>query len=310
MISIIIPTYNCARYIGEALDSVLAQTRDDYEIIVIDDGSTDGTGDLIKNKYPMVRYFFTEQTGVSSARNLGIKMSKGDLIAFLDADDMWSPDKLEKQVAILDARPDLSMVFTEHCTFNKDKSIINKSFDKRNKLMRGDIVKNIFLNTYLTTSTVMIKKKVFDKVGLFEEQLRAAEDDNMWMRISMEHQIDLIDEPLVHYRITEGSLSRTHRNCIDGVKTNIDLIKAKYPDLYRRLGPRSINNKYYVIYFSEGYYFFTNKEYDAAKVYFKKSIGFNPYKLKTYFYFLSCFLPQEVIDKIKQLKRSIDLKIT
>lgn len=310
MISVVMPTYNYARYIGEAIDSVLAQTRSDYEIIVIDDGSNDGTGDLIKNKYPMVRYFYTKQNGVSSARNLGIKVSKGEFIAFLDADDVWLPEKLEKQIDVFNKKKEVGMVYTENCSFDKYNRIVDRSLGKREKLMRGDVVRNIFLNSYLTTSTVMVRKAVFDRVGLFEEQLKAAEDDNMWMRIAMEYPIEMIDEPLVRYRITEGSLSRTYSKCIEGVKKNIELIRIKYPDLYQRLGRKSMDNKYYVIYFSEGYNCFTTKEYDAAKVYFKKSMEFNPYKLKSYVYYLSCYFPQGIIDKLKQLKRSLNLKIT
>ena len=310
MVSIIIPTYSYARYIGEAIDSILSQTFKDFEIIVIDDGSTDGTGDIINKKYPMARYFFKNQGGVSSARNMGITVAKGAFIAFLDADDIWLSEKLEKQIDVFNKQTDVGMVFTEHSTFDKFNRTVDKSFGKREKLMKGDVVRNIFSNSYLTTSTVMVRKEVFDKVGLFEEHLRAAEDDNMWMRIAMDYQIELIDDPLVRYRISEGSLSRTFNNCIEGVKKNIELIRSRYPDLYIRLGQKSIRGKYFVIYFNEGYHCFTNKEYDAAKKHFIKSMSFNPYKVKTYIYYFSSFFSPVIIDKVKQLKRFINCKIS
>ena len=193
------------------------------------------------------------------------------------------------------------MVFTENHYFDENRIIKNESM-KRRCIMAGDVVKNIFAHSYVVTSTVMVRKSVFDAIGMFEEGLAVAEDDNMWMRVAMHYGIELIDEPLAFYRITDGSLSRTRAKVFEGVMKNIELIEAKYPEIYRRLGRNTINRKYSDLYFSEGYHWFANRRYDEAKRFFSKTISHAPFKLKAYVYYSSCLLPQPVIDKIRQLK--------
>src|SRR3972149_4226240 len=144
MVSIIIPTYNSDKFISEALCSVLRQTCTDYEIIVIDDGSTDRTKDIIEKTFPEVRYFYIPNQGVSRARNYGIRRARGEFIAFLDADDLWLPEKLEKQLKVFKADQEIMMVFTESRDFNTN-GIRKPPFSKKERLMKGDIVKNIFL---------------------------------------------------------------------------------------------------------------------------------------------------------------------
>ena len=308
MISVIIPTYNSDKYICEALDSVLLQTYSDYEIIVIDDGSTDTTREVIENRFRTVRYYYVENNGVSAARNLGISMAQGELIAFLDADDKWLPEKLEKQAALFDKNDTLGMAFTENCFFD-EQGILSKKAYKRERLMRGDIVKNIFMNSYVVTSTVMVRKRVFDTVGLFEEDMVVAEDDNMWMRIGMKFGVELLDEPMLMYRITEGSLSRKKHNIFIGVKTHIENLKKKYPDLYNRLGTSTIRKKYSNLFFSEGYHYFTQGMQKEARSNFIKSYINNPFELKSLLYMFSSCFPQWIIENIKETKRKYSKEV-
>lgn len=308
MISVIIPTYNCDKYICEALDSVLCQTCPDYEIIVIDDGSTDTTKAIIESSYHSVRYFYVKNGGVAAARNYGISKARGELIAFLDADDRWLPEKLEKQAALFTQNDTLGMVFTENSFFS-EQGILSKNVHKRERLMTGDIVKNIFLNSYVVTSTVMVRKKVFDDVGPFEEGLTVAEDDNMWMRIAMKHGVELLDEKLIMYRITEGSLSRNRYNIFSGVKASIELIQNKYPDLYNHLGMSVIRSKYSNLFFSEGYHYFSQGMQEEARLNFKKSYIKNIFNNKSLVYYFSTYLPPSVIEKIKVVKRRLDSEV-
>ncbi|MBT1071832.1 glycosyltransferase family 2 protein [Pelotalea chapellei] len=302
MISVIIPAYNAEAHISEAIASVQSQSFKDYEIIVVNDGSTDGTAQIIRQQFPNVRFFFIRNSGVAAARNFGISVSKGEFVAFLDADDRWLPDKLEKQVALFDdAR--VGMVFTENLFFNSG-GITAERAHKRERLMSGDLVRNIFLNSYVVTSTVMIRKSVLDDVGCFEEELMVAEDDNLWMRIAMNYGVKLLDEPLVLYHLTEGSLSRTRGNIMPAIRAHIELLQKKYPEILNRIGVRAIKLKYNDLYFSEGYHHFSQEKYQEARGHFLRSFVFCPWKIKSLVYALASFLPPAVIGVVKGVKRA------
>lgn len=304
MISVIIPTYNSEKYICEAIDSVLCQTYKDYEIIIIDDGSTDNTRTIITERYPFIRYFYNDNRGVSYARNYGISKAQGDLVAFLDADDKWLPEKLEKQVVLFSDDHKLGMAFTENYFFD-DHGIRTSKLDKRKRLLYGNIVRNIFVKSYLVTSTVMVRKCVFDDVGLFEEELNVAEDDNMWMRISMKYRIELIDEPLLLYRITEGSLSRLTENIFFGVRKHIEIIENKYPEIHKRLGKSAIKRKYSELFFDEAYQLFSDRMYRKSRKHFFNSYINNPYNIESLLYLVSTFFSPNFIENIRGKKRNL-----
>src|SRR4030067_2171392 len=305
MISVIIPTHNYKKYIGEAISSVLRQTYADYEIIVVDDGSTDDTGEIIKKNFPEVRYFYIPNQGVSKARNYGIRRARWELIAFLDADDLWLPEKLEKQLKVFDADRDLMMVFTEHRAFDTN-GIREAIFLKKERLMKGDVVKNIFLYSHVALPTVIVRRHAFQEIGYFEENLITAEDDNLWMRIALKFRIHLLDEVLVHCRITENSLSRSASNLFPGVLKNIELIETKYPDLRKRLGRANIRRKKSDIYADYGYFLFSRGDYAMARRYYLKSITFYLKISTLIFWFVSLF-PPSIIEKVRTLRRKYKL---
>jgi glycosyltransferase involved in cell wall biosynthesis len=302
MISVIIPTYNSANFISEAIGSVLHQTCSDYEIIVIDDGSTDNTKEIIEKYFPQVKYFYIPNQGVSRARNYGIQMARGEFIAFLDADDLWLPEKLEKQLEVFKADQELMMVFTENLDFDTD-GFRKTLYWKKERLMKGDVVKNIFLYSNVTTSTVMVRRQVFWEIGCFEESLKAAEDDNLWMRIALKFRIHLLDEVLVHYRWTEDSLSRSANNLLDGVIKNLELIENRYPDLRRHLGRFILRRKKSDIYFSYGYFLFSRRNYAISRRYYLRSIVLYP-KINRLIYCILTIFPPSIIDKVRNMKRN------
>lgn len=207
-LSIIIPTYNRAQYLREAIDSVLSQTYRDFEIIVVDDGSTDNTKEVAK-KWELldkVKYFYQENKGPAAARNRGIKEAMGDYIAFLDADDLWLPEKLEKQVEYLKERPDVSLVASEFEIID-EVGHSNGYSQRRKKIpVDGFILKYIFQH-YLLLSTIMVKKDTFKTVGLFNEELINAEDTDILLRIAKHFKIGLLDEYLVKHREHKVSLT-------------------------------------------------------------------------------------------------------
>jgi glycosyltransferase involved in cell wall biosynthesis len=301
VISVIIPTYNSGKFISEAIQSVLRQTCTDYEIIVIDDGSTDNTSGIIEKNFPQVRYFYIPNQGVSRARNYGIGRACGEFIAFLDADDLWLPEKLEKQLKVFNADHELMLVFTEHRVFDTT-GIREETFLKKERLMKGDVVRNIFFYSHVALPTVMVRKHVFQEIGCFEENLKAAEDDNLWMRIALKFRIHLLDEVLIHCRCTENSLSRSPSNLLAGVLKNLELIENKYPDLRKHLGRANIRRKKSDIYSTYGYYLFSGGDYTMARRYFLRSIAFYP-KISSLIYCFSSLFPPSIIEKVRNMKR-------
>jgi glycosyltransferase involved in cell wall biosynthesis len=203
-VSVIVPTYNSAHFLTEALDSILDQTWDDFEIIVIDDGSTDETGDVVGSYGDQVRYFYKPNGGPSSARNMGIERARGGYVAFLDSDDLWDPDKLRIQIDFMQKHPDLGLVCTD--------SVRMGSRERRQRKLRGDHIGNLFStlysNSFVRTSTVLMTRGCFGEIGCFDEQYRSAEDYDVWLRVARKYPIAYLDQPLATYRKHEHNVSR------------------------------------------------------------------------------------------------------
>jgi len=193
-VSVIIPTYNRGWILREAIDSVLAQDYRDYELIVVDDGSTDDTRQILGSYGRDVIVLQQPNQGVSAARNRGIAESRAPLVAFLDSDDLWRPQKLTRQVAFFRSRPDALICQTEE-TWLRNGVRVNPK--KRHQKPAGMIFEPSLALCLVSPSAVMIRKPLFDAVGLFDESLPACEDYDLWLRISCRHPVFLIDDPLI-----------------------------------------------------------------------------------------------------------------
>jgi glycosyltransferase involved in cell wall biosynthesis len=307
LVSVVIPTYNYGKFIGEALKSVFEQTVQSFEIIVIDDGSTDDTKSIIESFGGKVRYFFQSQQGPARARNKGIKESHGEYIAFLDADDLWLPTKLEKQIRLFQANPRLGMALTDNYLFD-EAGIYRDYVNKKEYLITGDVVANIFINSGVVTPTVMVRREVFDRVGLFEENLHIAEDDNMWIRIAVEYEVDIVDESLAQIRDHRGRTMRVSDKLIESVEKNIELLTTKYGQkVASRIQPLAAR-KYNQIYFSQGYGQFENGNYRDARTLFEKALKANPGNRKTMAYIIATHIPSWTHSFLRLIKRLVSRK--
>jgi len=193
-VSVIIPTYNRASLLKEAVDSVLAQDYRNFELIVVDDGSTDQTSEILNAFRREITILRRHNQGVSSARNAGINAASGSLVAFLDSDDLWLPQKLSKQVDFFNANPESQICQTEEIWI-RNKVRVNPK--KRHKKISGMIFEPSLELCLVSPSAVMIKKSLFETVGLFDESLPACEDYDLWLRISCRYPVHLIDTPLI-----------------------------------------------------------------------------------------------------------------
>jgi len=205
LVSVIIPTYNRDKFIGEAIQSVLDQTFRDFEILVIDDGSTDETAGVIKSFLDdRVRYIYQANQGRSHARNHGLKKAAGLYIAFLDSDDLYLPGKVELQVAYLDSNPEVGMVYTSAYCVDEDGSMLRDSYLAS---ISGHIYKDIafYVPVTITLPTVMARREVFDRVGGFDEKMERFEDTDMWRRIAKEFPIGAITDFTCKLRTHAGN---------------------------------------------------------------------------------------------------------
>lgn len=191
-VSVIIPVYNRAAQAREAIASVLAQTVSEFEILLIDDGSEDGLSAL-QNEDPRIRYFFQKRRGVSAARNHGIRMARGAYIAFLDSDDLWLPKKLEKEIRFFKEHPDFSIVQTEEVWIRNG---VRVNPGKKHQKRAGWIFRESLPLCRISPSAVMIRREVFEVVGLFDETFPVCEDYDLWLRITPHFQVGLIPEAL------------------------------------------------------------------------------------------------------------------
>jgi len=201
-VSVIIPTYNRKDYVQKAIDSVLAQTYKDYEIIVVDDGSSDGTGEALQARYgDRIRYVWQENQGESVARNCGVDMARGEFIAFLDSDDLWVPEKLEKQVAYLRMHPQTRMVFSQMLPIDAEGNKIDNQVQDPHFVDRALTFEELCFRTHvLSTSSVVIAKTALKASGGFDPAIHYAEDYDLWLRLGLLTEIHLMSAPLAYQR--------------------------------------------------------------------------------------------------------------
>ncbi len=206
-ITVIIPTYNRYKFLKRALESVFTQTYKVKEVIVIDDGSNDNTSQ-IQQDFSNIKYFYQANKGVSSARNLGIKKSSYEWIAFLDSDDEWHEDKLNIQVNFHKNNKDILISYTDELWIRNNEIVkIPKKFVKHG----GEIFKECLSHCIIAPSATLIHKSLLDEVGLFDESLEVCEDYDLWLRIAVKNEIGLVDEKLItKYAGHDDQLSFQH----------------------------------------------------------------------------------------------------
>ncbi len=207
-VSVIIPTYNRAWILREAIDSVLAQDFKDFELIVVDDGSTDDTGEILEAYKQDLVVIRQPNRGVSAARNRGIDAAAGRLLAFLDSDDLWLPRKLSTQLEFFNSNPDAVISQTEEIWIRNGVRVNPKI---RHHKFSGMIFERSLTLCLVSPSAVMMKRALFEEVGLFDEDLPACEDYDLWLRISWRYPVHLIETPLIIKRGGHADqLSKAH----------------------------------------------------------------------------------------------------
>lgn len=216
LVSIVIPTFNAAQFIRETMQSVLAQTYQRYEIIVVDDGSTDNTKDILTEFKSLICLFQQENRGPSAARNAGIKAAKGEYICFLDADDLWPPEKLVVQLEFFESHPEIAFVSADHQDFSDDQ-VERPTFLEMKKKTFGEVLvtevplqdafSKLIHENFISTPTVMMKKSSLDVTGLFDESLWSVEDRDLWLRVAASFNLACLPNVLCKRRVHQTNIS-------------------------------------------------------------------------------------------------------
>ena len=295
-ISVIIPSYNSAHCLPDAIDSILAQDYQNLEILVVDDGSTDNTKDVInsyinsvkKNRSCRILYVYKENGGVSSARNVGIENARGEYIAFLDADDTLLENSISQRVAFMEENQEVGIVFTNYYIFaNEDKSLsehkiaydeiflTNLKSNSEHNCGDNYIMNKSFYPNFLSfrpfpiwTGTVMIRKTILDSVGIFREDISSGEDRDYWMRIIKNHIVGYIDTVLSCYHNYQSTLTKNIVNCRSD---RIIVFKELLCD-DNELDNNRLKEIISEEYFELGYYYYKNNEYLRSKLCFFQAL--------------------------------------
>ena len=224
LVSVIIPTYNREKCILASIESALMQTYENIEIIIVDDASIDGTEELIKNiDDERIHYIKNNiNLGPAETRNIGVKIAKGEYIAFLDSDDVWKNNKLEKQMQKMNENKNYAMCYCKFNHFMEGRSQVFPSEHNEKNELEGNVYKTLLKENKVSTQTMLINKRIFNDIGGFDSSMRAVEDWDLALRISAKYEIAYVDEALVDVYYTEGSVNYNCDNWVDGCLKIID----------------------------------------------------------------------------------------
>jgi glycosyltransferase involved in cell wall biosynthesis len=261
-VSIIMPVLNGERYIIEAIESILAQTYKNYELVAVDDGSTDRTRELLheyRDKLELRYVHHPMCKGIAVSVNDGIRASTGEYITFLDHDDVWFPHLLETQVGHLESHPEVGMVHADFQTIDAEGNAIEESVARCRGRRRpsGEVFRQLFMDSFIAASSVLIRKECFERLGGFDESLHWG-DYHMWLRIARHYKIDYVPEVLTKYRQHTSQSTRSYQGERPDEESvamiAIQKLLKEYPEIREEIGESTIRRRMAMMYFDMAYY--------------------------------------------------------
>lgn len=301
-VDVIIPTYNCI-FISDAIKSALNQSYQNINIYIVDDGSTDDTKDTVNglrlSSPDRIHYYYQRQQGPAAARNTGIKKSDGEYIAFLDADDIWLPHKVEKQLEIFNKNSGVGFVYCDNYFIDKNgKEIID--YVRKVKLIEGDILLDFFMDFFLITSGIMIKRSCLKMIGPFDEDLEVGEDFEFFLRLAKDFSAGVVREKLFLRRVWNESLSKQdyELNRRSDLMTIQDFVSRNKD--FRKKNSELIDHRINQLYTNLGY---AHSQYNKKIKALKAFIAAEKYKRKTFKlkYIFLCLFPSFLKKVIKRI---------
>jgi len=279
-ISVIVPTYNAPRFLVETVESILAQTYKDFELVVVDDGSGPQTRKALDPYIDRIRYVWRENGGPSAARNTGIKEARGELIAFCDHDDLWLPGKLEHQISFINTHPAAGLYYCDYLHFG------NTTKKRYRRPYSGRVFQKLWQKRFLQTLTVICRREVFGRAGLFDTSLRYVQDYDMWLRVALHYEFAFTGGVLAKYRIHPANLAR--ENAIANTLEKLySLLKAYHLGTKHSLISRRIRNRVFSeIYLRVGQDLARAGCLDQATRCYAHSLRYRPARIKVLMHWL------------------------
>ena len=300
-VSVIIPSYQRAHLIRDTIDSVLAQTYQDFEIIVVDDGSTDETRKVVAGYGEQVRYIYQElrdtpnsrDTGTRAARsrNIGTRAARGEFVAFLDSDDLWLPEKLAMQVPLFDQDPEVGLVYCDLSYFAPDGPMERPSRFNTHPPQSGHALREMFIQKCpMHTSTVVLRRQCLNTVGLFDEGLSYFEDQDLWFRLAKVFKIDYVDAPLVRWRLHDQP--HPYKEIQLSARAVRKRVLESSPQLRESLSKGELYRGYYRYVYRAALAHLATGEPALARQALAECLAFNPLWLKAHIVWLGTYLPE------------------
>jgi glycosyltransferase involved in cell wall biosynthesis len=282
LISVIITSFNYGHLIGETLESIFKQkTNYLYEVIVVNDGSTDDTINILSSYWPKVRIINNiKRMGQSRARNIAIREAKGNLIAFVDADDLWSENKLELQVKALNAKKENGLVYCNVESFNSENNISLGCIGDSIALPEGHIYEKLLISNCILSPSPLVKKQLLLEVGVFDENVKKCEDWDLWLRIAARSEIVVVNKVLARRRVHALAVSKTED--LDDFYSEAYKILFKNVCLYKNINLKTIRRSHSNIAFSTGTKMVERRQYKKALYYYGISIYQWPWNIGSY----------------------------
>ena len=271
LVSVVIATYNMARFLPLALRSALGQSYENIEVLVIDDGSQDDTRAVMEpfRSDGRVRYVFQQNGGQASAKNHGIRQAQGEYVAFLDADDMWVPDKLERQMPLFLRSPAVGIVYSRFGYIDEaGRDLRIEDYE----LFRGRVSGALLIRNFIGFGTSVVRKECFDRLGGFDESIGMGIDYDLWLRYSTQYEFDYVDRPLLRYREWPGQMSKNWRvRYLNGIAIMKNFLR-NFPDA---VDQRTVNEAWAYTYTGFGYCVRASRRTEALGLYLR-ALRFKP----------------------------------
>lgn len=300
-VSVIIPTYQSEAYISQAIESVLKQSYKDFEIIIVDDGSKDNTDKILKtySSNNFIKMIFQKNQGPSTARNRGINESSGEYIAFLDSDDIWLPDKLEKQIKVMENDPLIGLVYSDTYFFDSEKIWPKTSF--RFQIPgKGSVFNTLFVENFIPLLTVIIRRTCMDANNLFNSEFEPAEDYDLWLRVSQKMKIAYVNEPLAKYRVhPKQASSKAEKMLSNLIRMKENIIEDG--TVREKLSDEALEKGYYKLLIRYGKILVSHGRKEEARVVLSKYFALRGFTLTLFLIKLLVLLPTSVSTLIIKL---------